>query len=277
LLSRYYDWLSRYQRVSAWASRAGRARLTVDRRLGPSDARLGGTDGVHDALVVALGSMPRAPRVVDAGCGLGGTIFFLHGRYGGEYDGVTLSGVQRDRAVAEARRRGVSAACRFHVADFDEGLEAIAPRGADLVVAIESLAHASTPERSIATLARTLTVGGRLAIVDDVPAARLRDDDPDLRLFRAGWQCPVVARHADLLHALTACGLRIEHDENLTPRLVLRGTAALERLVRANRGIRRWASAGGAGLVLDALHGGLMLERLYRRGMMEYRLIVARR
>jgi SAM-dependent methyltransferase len=214
--------------------------------------------------------------VVDAGCGLGGTIFFLHRSLGGEYDGLTLSAVQRDRAAAEARRRGVAAACRFHVRNYDEGLDGIAPSGADAVLAVESLAHSPDPGRSVAALARGLRPGGRLAVVDDMPVPHLPDDDPDLAAFRAGWQCPVVARRAELVGAFRAGGLTVEHDEDLTPRVVLRGAAALERLVRANRGIRRWAG-GGASLVLDALHGGLMLERLYRRGVMEYRLIVAGR
>jgi hypothetical protein len=29
--------------------------------------------------------------------------------------------------------------------------------------------------------------------------------------------------------------------------------------------------------LIDALYGGLMLERLYRRGVMQYRLVAARR
>ncbi len=277
MLARYYDWLSRYQRVTAWATRAGRASLTVHRRLAVPFTPLGGSDGVHAALRAALAAMPTAPLVVDAGCGLGGTIFFLHEQYGGEYHGLTLSAVQRDRAAAEARRRGWSATCRFHVANYDTGLDGIAPDGADLIVAIESLAHSSDPVHSILTLARSLRPRGRLVIVDDVPGARLRDDDPDLQQFRAGWRCPIVARRADLVAALTAGGLAVDRDDDLTSRVVLRGTAALERLVRANRGMRRWAGAGGAGLVLDALHGGLMLERLYRRGVMEYRLLVGRR
>ncbi len=276
MLARYYDWLSRYQRVAGWATRAGRGALTVHRRLAPRPGGPG-TDGVHVALVAALGPIPESPRVIDAGCGLGGTSFFLHDQFGGAYDGLTLSDVQRDRAAAAADRCGLSTACRFHVRSFDDGVADLAPGGVDLIVAIESLAHSPDPARTIGTLARALAPSGRFAIVDDMPAPHLPEDDPDLAVFRAGWRCPSIARRADLTAALAAAGLTVIADEDLTPRVVLRGQAALERLVRANRGVRRWAGAGGAGLVLDALHGGLMLERLYRRGAMQYRLVVARR
>jgi hypothetical protein len=50
-----------------------------------------------------------------------------------------------------------------------------------------------------------------------------------------------------------------------------RAPARRELLVRLNR----WARAAGAAhRLLDGQHGGLMLERLYRRGVMRYRLVV---
>jgi hypothetical protein len=56
-----------------------------------------------------------------------------------------------------------------------------------------------------------------------------------------------------------------------------RGTAALAGLVRLNRlgaALLGWTPAG---ILLGSLHGGLMLERLYRRDLVRYRLIVARK
>src|SRR4029453_12219333 len=95
----------------------------------------------------------RNPRVLDAGCGLGGTTFYLHADRGGRYDGITLSADQRARAEREALRRGVADACRFHVRSYDDDLRALAPDGVDLVIAIESLAHAPDPPRPLAHLA----------------------------------------------------------------------------------------------------------------------------
>jgi cyclopropane fatty-acyl-phospholipid synthase-like methyltransferase len=116
--------------------------------------------------------------VIDAGCGLGGTVFYLRSRLGGRYDGITLSPSQRDRAERAARRLGVADSCRFHVFSFDDDLGAIAPDGADLIVAIESLAHSPDVSRTIANLTRALRPGGRLAVVEDVPAAGTRSASP---------------------------------------------------------------------------------------------------
>jgi SAM-dependent methyltransferase len=276
-LAHYYDWLGRFQRATSWLGWGGGYQsLTVHRLLSSANPDVAPADVVHERLLAAIGPL-RAPRVIDAGCGPGGTIFYLHARLGGQYDGLTVSPTQRKRAEREARRRAVAQACRFHVRSYDESLGDLAPGGADLIVAIESIAHAADPARTIANLARTLRPGGCLAVVDDVPDERLGDDDPDFAAFRAGWCCPAIGRSQTLANAFAAAGLRVERDEDLTARVIRRDPAALERLVRLNR---RWRSIVGAtapAALVDALHGGLMLERLYRRGVMRYRLMITRR
>lgn len=275
-IARYYNWLSRYQSlVRRLGHKGGFDPLTVHRLLSPDRPGVAPADVVHDRLATVIGPI-ASPRVVDAGCGVGGTIFFLYSRLGGQYDGLTLSSVQRARAAQEARSRGVSVACRFHLRSYDEALDDLVPGGADLIVAIESLAHAANPETTIANLARALRTGGRLAIVDDVPADSLPTGDEDFVAFCQGWSCPAVARENTLATAFRAAHLAIEHEEDLTPLVPLRDGNQLERLVRANRRFRRMLGATAAGALVDALYGGLMLERLYRRGLMRYRFLVGR-
>jgi SAM-dependent methyltransferase len=276
-VERYYNWLSWFQRATSWIGQGGGYQsLTVHRLLASSDRAVAPADVVHERILSAAGAK-NAPRVVDAGCGLGGTIFYLHRRLGGEYDGLTLSPTQRAHAEREAKRRGAADACRFHLRSYDEDLCPIVPEGADLIVAIESLAHSARPERTIANLAKTLRPGGALIVVDDVPGDALPDADADVAGFRSGWRCPAIAGHAQLLAALSNAGLDLERDEDLTPLVVRRNPQDIERLVTVNRRWRRWAGWTGAAELIDSLHGGLMLERLYRRGLMRYRLVAARR
>jgi SAM-dependent methyltransferase len=276
-LSRYYDWLSWFQRVTSWIGRGGGYRsLTVHRLLASSDPAVAGADVVHERILAVVRPF-QASRVVDAGCGLGGTIFYLYERLGGEYHGLTVSPAQRAHAEREARRRGVSAACRFHLRSYDDDLGAVVPGRADVVLAIESLAHSADPPRSIANLAGTLRPGGRLIVVDDVPDERLAATDVDFARFRDGWRCPAISSRGTLLAALASAGLSVEADDDLTHLVDLRDPRSLERLVTNNRRWRAWAKWTGAGELIDSLYGGLMLERLYRRGLMQYRLVAARR
>jgi SAM-dependent methyltransferase len=275
-IAAYYDWLSFYESlVRRLGHRGGFDRLTVHRLLAPDRPGVSSADVVHDRLAAALGEMD-APRVVDAGCGMGGTTFYLHSRFGGQYDGLTLSRAQQSRAIREAARRGISSACRFHFRNYDAPLDDLVPGGADLIVAIESLAHSPNPAKTVAGLARALRPAGRLAIVDDVPDEELHEDDPDLVAFQHGWSCPAIARKSELLAAFRAGGLAVEVDDDLTSLVPLRDGRTLERLVRANRRWHRLIRATRARTLVDALHGGLMLERLYQRGAMRYRFLVAR-
>jgi SAM-dependent methyltransferase len=276
-LGHYYDWLSRYQSlVTRLGHTGGFDPLVVHRLLTPDRAGVSPADVVHERIVSATGPLSN-PRVLDAGCGVGGTIFYVQARRDGQYDGLTLSDVQQKRASREAARRGVSQACRFHVRNYDTDLRDLEPDGVDLIVAIESLAHSINPARSIANLAHVIRPGGRFAIVDDVPRDDLAGDDPDFAGFRAGWACQGIANDSALAAALGSAGLTVEHDEDLTPLVPLRGRDALERLVRTNRRWRRALPFGAARRLIDSLYGGLMLERLYHRGVARYRFVVARR
>jgi tocopherol O-methyltransferase len=285
VVARYYNWLSWFQRITSWVGQGGGYQsLTVHRQLKSSDPAIASADVVHERILAvvgpfdfAQGTPQQAPRVIDAGCGLGGTILYLHRKLGGEYHGLTVSPTQRAHAEREAKRRRVAQACHFHLQSYDDDPGGLLPSGADLVVAIESLAHSPDPVRSIANLARALRTGGRLVVVDDVPDDGLALTDDDFTAFRAGWRCPAIARRGVLLRALSDAGLAVETEHDLTPLVALRDPHALERLAKSNRRWRAWAGWTGAGELIDSLYGGLMLERLYRRGLMQYRLVAARR
>lgn len=277
-IARYYAWLSRFQDAARGVAHdTGQQTLTVHRHLRADDGTVSG-DVLHARVCDAVTATGGAPRdVLDAGCGLGGTTFYLQARLGGRYTGITLSDTQCARATAEAARRGLADVCRFAVRDYDADLADLLPTGVDLIVAIESLAHAPDPAATIARLAARLRPGGRLLLVDDVPRDTLAWDDPDFAGFRAGWLCPAVATDAALAAAFAAAGLTVCHDEDLTPRVTRRPVAMLETLVFTARAASVLLALTPARVLMGALLGGLKLERLYRRRVVRYRLVIATR
>lgn len=279
-VAHFYDWLARFQ---DWARSVGhdtgRSDLTVHRRLLDDTGVSSGTT-VHTRLldtIRAHGGVHPAPRILDAGCGLGGTTLFLQGALGGQAVGITLSEGQRRRASAEAERRGVAGACRFVVRSYDADLTDLFPDGFDLVVAIESLAHAPDPAVTLARLAARLRPGGVVAVVDDMPGDGLAWDDADFAGFRRGWMVPAVATAGAIEAALRSAGLEVAASVDLTPAVPHRAKASLERLVRVNLAVQALTRVTPARTLVESLHGGLMLERLYHRGLMHYRLVLARR
>lgn len=268
----YYERLGRWNRLaSAIGYGGGSGTMTVHRAL--VDPRAGGCltfTRLHDVLLEQAGAM-TSPRVLDAGCGLGGTMLMLAESLGATCVGLTLSPSQARAANAEAARRQLGSRVHADVHSYDDP-----PAGPfDLIVAIESLAHSLDPARSVAALAATLAPGGRLIVVDDMPepdAAR----SPDLTAFMRGWQCPVLWPAASYLDAFARAGLIVDAQLELTPQCRPRSRGRIALLMTVNRLLRRWPSEGFR-QVMDSHYGGLALERLQRDGLVHYRLLVARR
>jgi len=271
----YYDRLSAWTRLANLVGYGGghRDRLVhralVDPRAGgrATPARL--NDIVAER--VAAGTLPEAPRLLDAGCGFGGVMLDLVGRIGGTAIGLTLSAVQADGARKAAAHAGLSARVSVLVRDYDDP-----PTGPfDLIVAIESLAHSGDPQRSLEALTSRLAPGGRMVIVDDMPEPGAEGTD-DLARFKAGWQCPVLWNQRRYHDALARLGLASDV-EDLTIEYRPREMAAIERLEWWNSVACALVPVEAFRAMLASYSGGLSLERLYRRGLMRYVLIAAKK
>lgn len=101
-------------------------------------------------------------RVLDVGCGIGGSTLYLAKRFGAAAQGVTLSPVQVERAERRAAAAGLRDV-RFQIGDamrlpFAEG-------SFDLVWSLEVGEHIADRRRFLAECARVLEPGGRLVVV----------------------------------------------------------------------------------------------------------------
>lgn len=266
----YYDRLSVWTRVARWFGYGGgHDTQTVHRAL--ADPRAGGRatpTRLHDLLIDSLPPL-ASPRVLDAGCGMGGTMIDLAARGSGQYVGVTLSASQAAVGRRAVARAGLGLRVQVLVQSYDDP-----PSGPfDLIIAIESLAHSADPKVSVAALARQLAPSGVIAIVDDMP---LVDRDGDLETFMLGWRCPVLSSRDGYLAMFTSLDLELLTDDDLSASIVPRSLARIAALERLNRVAYRLPVPGWR-MMLDSYQGGLALERLYRRGLMEYRMLIARR
>lgn len=280
-IASYYDNLSRFLDFARRVGRGGGAQHGSTHRFlatlpHESEADALGPERLDTIVLDAAcaAGLAAAPRVLDAGCGLGGTIFYWQAHCGGTYDGLTLSPEQCRRAGAEAARRDLSAVCRFHRRSYQDPLSDGPLAGPfDAAIAIESLAHSPDPAATVANLAQALAPGGLLLIVDDMPTseAPLRM----LEAFKTHWRCPVLADRAAYLAALKNAGLTLRHEDDLTARLRPRLYVWLKVLILGFGLALYLAPTRGARDVLGALLGGFYLEALYRVGGMRYRLLVA--
>ena len=276
----YYDWLSRYVQFANWVAYRDRfasftmhKTLSVPTGLEEGRKRTAGLEHVNDRLLKAA-PLPPSPRVLDAGCGFGGTIFHWHKRIGGSYDGLTLSRVQLRVARREARRRGIDRDCRFHLQSYDAPID-----GAfDAVVAIESLIHSRDVRTTIPNLAKSLRPGGLMVVLDDMAEVDIDSEAPDeAKALRVHWGCARYAMQDDYRKAIDSARLKVIHEENLTPQVQPRNASVLDSLEARYNNLYKFIPLTSARTVLSAYIGGLALERLYLQKNVCYRLIVARK
>jgi SAM-dependent methyltransferase len=276
-LPEYYDWLSRYVQLTNWLAYRDRfASFTMHKRLGIESAehagrRAAGVEYVNDQ-VLAVADLPPGARVLDAGCGFGGTIFHWQPRIGGCYEGITLSAVQLAVAQREARRRGIADVCRFRVQSYDAPVGS----GFDAVIAIESLIHSPDLHHTLPNLSSALQPGGVLLLLDDMAVRDLDRYRPaEADLLRRHWGCARYWTYDDYRDALERAGLPLIHEEDFSDLMRPRRGEVLDRLQQTYSFLHQRIPLRPVRTVVSAYLGGIALERLHASGDVRYRLLVA--
>lgn len=273
-VARYYKWLDRWVRWSRTVRPySGFDTMTVHRLLNDPESGENGPFVIHRLMLEGL-ELPAEPRVLDAGCGYGGTALDLLPKIGGRWLGLTVSPIQLGRARNEAARRGFGDRLRFALQSYDAPLT----ETFDLVIAIESLVHSSDPHATVANLAGALAPGGYFVLVDDMPIENvpttLLDDVAEAKRM---WRCPVMPTESGWRAAFAAAGLDVVRSKDLSPLIYHRPVEEMTRLIERDRRRAWWFGWSGLRIIPEANVGGLLLERLAVAGVMQYRLLVGRK
>ena len=173
------------------------------RPLTHDESLLRANEALADAATITPGE-----RVLDAGCGLGGTSFWLAANRGVLTTGIALGVDQVDRARREANRRHLSHSCKFLVADFQ--CMPFADACFDVVWAQESLCHALKKSDFFGEAYRILRPGGRLVIADFFLRSQIvaTADIVVLKEWLDGWKIPFLWTAAQHSNAAKNVGFR---------------------------------------------------------------------
>ena len=234
----------------------------------PRAAQLQLTERLANLSEVAAGQ-----RLLDVGCGMGGSSIHLARTRGCEAVGVTISPLQRHWAAASSRWHRVGRHTEFRCADAEQ-IE-IEPGTFDVVWSVECTEHLFDKPRFFERAATWLRPGGTMAIcawlagdnLDDVRAQQVYD-------VCEGFFCPSLGTSSDYTSWMTAAGLTVTHVQDWTERVAQTWEICRDRVARTR--VRRLASWFDR----DSL---MFLDRFdtilaaYRQGAMKYGCFIAKK
>jgi SAM-dependent methyltransferase len=266
-----------YERSTRWMLRLGRgsnATGSIHRELWADGVRTTADAVLHaNALVAEALPDGAEPRILDLGCGVGGSLcWMLARRPDAAGVGLTISPAQVALAAERAAAGGLADRCAFVHGDFT----APPDLGAfDLAFAIEAFVHSPEPGAFVAAAARLVRPGGRLVLVDDflTVGARPPEGDRAVAAFVAGWHARSVSTVHRVASIAAEHGFDLDDDRDLTPWVPVgrprdRWIALLVRALG-------WAPIRHP--YWSSLVGGDALQTCLRRGWISYRRIVFRR
>jgi tocopherol O-methyltransferase len=131
-------------------------------------------------------------RVLDAGCGVGGSSMWLAEERDAEVVGITAVASQLAMARHHAGRRGLSDRVRFEQGDYTA--TAFPDASFDVVWTLEALCHAPSKLPFYREAARLLRPGGRVIVGDFVRAGRPLGEVEErlLHEWLDGWAVPDI-------------------------------------------------------------------------------------
>jgi cyclopropane fatty-acyl-phospholipid synthase-like methyltransferase len=152
-------------------------------------------------------------RVLDAGCGIGGSAFWLARERGARVVGLTLARSQVERATQLAARTvGAERVC-FILADYTSA--PLASGTFDVVWALESLCHAPHKDVFYREAARLLRPGGTLVVAEYMRTARPLPVEGErlVREWLDGWAIPDLDTPAEHMEHARRAGVAPEVED----------------------------------------------------------------
>ena len=137
-------------------------------------------------VMIEAANIRSTDKVLDAGCGVGGSSIFIATAIGAGVTGITLSERQVQHAKANAEKKGVGALTNFSVMNYCA--TSFPDASFDVVWGCESICYADNKEQFIREAYRLLKPGGRLVVADGFVTSFENNDNPIIRQWLDGWQ-----------------------------------------------------------------------------------------
>ncbi len=137
-------------------------------------------------IMAEAAEIKQTDKVLDAGCGVGGSSFYLAQTFGCTVIGITLSERQSQQFNINAKNKGLSDLAECNVMDYNN--TDFPNKNFDVIWACESICYADDKEQFIKEAFRLLKPGGRLVVADGFVTAFENNQHKFIRRWLDGWQ-----------------------------------------------------------------------------------------
>ncbi len=183
-------------------------------------------------ILAQYAKITKKDRVLDAGCGYGGSAIWLANNIGCKVVGVNVVPFQIDKAKNFAQKKSVADFVSFYNEDYTH--TSFPSESFDVVWALESVVHASDKAKVIAEFSRLLRPGGRLIMAEYTPRESpvlSREEYDFMKPWLDGWAMPSLLTVPEYKELLETSGLANVVTHNITKQVI----PSLKRLNRRLR------------------------------------------
>ena len=156
-------------------------------------------------------SVRVADRVLDAGCGIGGSSFFLAEKKGCTVTGISLSERQIQQARELAKKKRLDDKVCFETMDYCH--TNFPDQNFDVIWGCESFCYAADKAQLMQEAFRLLKPGGRMILADGFVSDFENNNHPFIRHWLDGWQVNYLETPLRLQQLMRMAGF-----ENITHR-----------------------------------------------------------
>lgn len=165
--------------------------------------------------LASLADVQTGQRILDAGCGVGGSAIFLAQQYDAKVTGISLSDLQIKTAKTNGIKHQVEELVDFKLQDYAR--TEFEDHSFDLIWACESSSSAANKQAMIKEWYRLLKPGGKIVLTDFFRTQEENNNEGFLLdKWSEAWAMSSLITSTSLCNQLKNCGFHIHQVNNLT-------------------------------------------------------------